>query len=60
MKFIFLFLISIFVLSSPLIAALDVSGIALDVTQVEVIALTIMAALGLIWVVRKVVSMLRS
>jgi hypothetical protein len=40
-------------------AALDVSGIALDVGQVEVIGLTIMGALALIWVVRKVISMLR-
>lgn len=40
-------------------AALDTSGIALDVGQVEVIGLTIMGALALIWVVRKVISMLR-
>lgn len=40
-------------------AALDTSGIKLDVAQVEVIGLTIMGALGLIWVVRKVISMLR-
>jgi len=39
-------------------AALDVSGIQLDVSQVEVIGLTIMTALGVIWVVKKVISML--
>ena len=40
-------------------AALDVSGVALDVSQVEVIGLTIMGALALVWVVKKVISMLR-
>ena len=39
-------------------AELDVSGIKLDVSQVEVIGLTIMTALGVIWVVKKVISML--
>ena len=39
-------------------AALDVSGVTLDVSQVEVIGLTIMTALGLIWVVKKVLSVL--
>ena len=44
--------------SSSANAALDVSGIALDVGQVEVIGLTIMGALATIWVVKKVISML--
>jgi len=40
-------------------AAVDVSGVALDTAPVETIAVTMLGALGIIWVARKVVSFLR-
>ncbi len=40
-------------------AAVDVSGVALDTAPVETIAVTMLAALGIIWVARKVVNFLR-
>ncbi len=39
-------------------ASMDLSTLKLDVSQVEVIGLTIMGALASIWVVKKVISML--
>jgi hypothetical protein len=40
-------------------AAVDVSGVALDVSSVETIAGVILGALAIIWVARKVVGFLR-
>jgi len=39
--------------------AVDVSGVALDTAPVETIAVTMLGALGIIWVARKVVGFLR-
>lgn len=40
-------------------AAVDVSGITLDVTSVETLAGAMLAALALIWVARKIIGFLR-
>ena len=40
-------------------AAVDVAGVVLDTTSVETIAGTMLGALAIIWVARKVVSFLR-
>jgi hypothetical protein len=40
-------------------AAVDVSGVALDTSPVEAIAVTMLGALGIIWVARKVIGFLR-
>jgi len=40
-------------------AAVDVSGVALDTAPVETIAVTMLGALGIIWVARQVVNFLR-
>ena len=40
-------------------AAVDVSSVALDTAPVETIAVTMLGALGIIWVARQVVSFLR-
>jgi len=39
-------------------AAVDVSGVAFDVTSVETIAAAMLGALALIWVARKIVNFL--
>jgi uncharacterized protein YaiE (UPF0345 family) len=39
-------------------AAVDVSGVALDTSAVETLAVVILGALAIIWVARKVVSFL--
>ena len=40
-------------------AAVDVAGVVLDTAAVELIAGTMLGALAIIWVARKVVSFLR-
>jgi len=40
-------------------SAVDVAGVSLDTTSVETIAGTMLGALAIIWVARKVVSFLR-
>ena len=40
-------------------AAVDVSGVTLDTAPVETIAVTMLGALAVIWVARKVVGFLR-
>lgn len=40
-------------------AAVDVSGITLDVTSVETLAGAMLGALALIWVARKIIGFLR-
>jgi len=40
-------------------SAVDVAGVVLDTTSVETIAGTMLGALAIIWVARKVVSFLR-
>jgi len=40
-------------------AAVDVTGVILDVKSVETMAATMLAALSLIWVARRLVSFLR-
>ena len=40
-------------------AAVDVSGVVLDTAPVETIAVTMLGALGIIWVARQVINFLR-
>ena len=40
-------------------AAVDVTGITLDVSSVEAMATTMLGALALIWVARRIVSFLK-
>jgi len=40
-------------------AAVDVSGVTLDVTSVETMASTMLGALALIWVAKRIVSFVR-
>jgi len=47
------------ILTVNAMAAVDVSGVALDTAPVETIAGVMLTALGIIWVARKVVSFLR-
>ena len=39
--------------------AVDVSSVALDVSPIETIAVTMLGALGVIWVARQVINFLR-
>lgn len=40
-------------------AAVDVTGVTLDVSSVEAMAVTMLGALALIWVARRIVAFLR-
>jgi hypothetical protein len=47
------------VFATASMAAVDVSGVILDTAPVETIAVTMLGALGIIWVARQVINFLR-
>ena len=53
-------LFALFAVSTPSFAALDLTGVTFPMTDCESIASLILAALASLWVIRKVISLVRS